>query len=676
MSPDRAREDAAFVESAIERVVRHVRLMAALEAIGWGTAAAMLSRSIAAGVVIAAGVAAWRRRETTRAAAVRRIERAYPASKNLFVSADEIAFGRLTTTDPVRERVFADAAEVAKTIALRAIDRGRRAIAAAAIAVLTIAIAAMLPQWPKRVADAAAIVRSASNPRRAPLAGRLRITATIQPPSYTGVTATTVDDPEQVRALEGSGLTIAVDADVDRITVVHDGASTTIDKAGGRFLYRTTVTKTGFLIVSADGAAGHTMPIVVSADALPAVRLTSPGHDLVYGDGNPVVAFEARATDDYGLRSLTLHYTKVSGSGENFEFQDGEIPLDVKPANTRDWSGRAVRSIANLQLKDGDLLVYRAVASDQRPGDGSASSDSYIIEISRRGVAAGDAFTLPEEESRYALSQQMLIVKTERLHRLRASLGTGELSEAALNLAAEQRMIRAEFVFMLGGEIEDEDVEAERSTELQEGRLANRGQRDLRAATVAMSRAEQLLAAEKTGDALAAERDAVAALQRAFARGRYILRAFAERSRLDRARRLTGALAGTVQWRRTSAPAPPNRRAALLQDLLGGIAALQRAPGRDDPGARLLAAEALRIDPDSDSLRQAAIALQRAAAAADGAARASALSNAAAAARDEARRAHADASPSAAPPAAALSGAFVDALSRGRGGSPQDRVRR
>ena len=38
-----------------------------------------------------------------------------------------------------------------------------------------------------------------------------------------------------------------------------------------------------------------------------------------------------------------------------------------------------------------------------------------------------------------------------------------------MNLAVEQRMIRAEFVFMLGGEINDEEVEAEQSVELQEG---------------------------------------------------------------------------------------------------------------------------------------------------------------------------------------------------------------
>ena len=99
---------------------------------------------------------------------------------------------------------------------------------------------------------------------------------------------------------------------------------------------------------------------------------------------------------------------------------------------------------------------------------------------------------------------------------------------------------------MLGGEVQDEEVEAEQSTELQEGRLQNRGQRDLRAATIAMSQAEKLLTGTNTAEALVAERAAVTALQRAFARDRYILRALAQprqpRSRAASHRRLEGRL--------------------------------------------------------------------------------------------------------------------------------------
>src|SRR5262245_19366756 len=219
-------------------------------------------------------------------------------------------------------------------------------------------------------------------------------------------------------------------------------------------------------------------------------------------------------------------------------------------------------------------------------------------------------------------------------------MAAGEVSEAALNLAVEQRMIRAEFVFMLGGEVEDEEVEAEQSTELQEGRLQNRGQRDLRAATVAMSQAEKLLTGANLAEALKAERAAVAALERAFARDRYILRALGSRTTLDPTRRLTGDLSKASDWRRPPRQAAANRHAALLQDLLSGLAQLnvESRANTFQQRARILAEEALRIDAASASLRDVATALQRAVDARDSAERQQALTAASAAAAAETRR--------------------------------------
>ena len=94
------------------------------------------------------------------------------------------------------------------------------------------------------------------------------------------------------------------------------------------------------------------------------------------GAGNPRIVFRARATDDFGLRGLVLRYTKVSGSGEQFEFTDGEIPLAISRPSAREWRGSTGRSLAELGLHDGDMLVYRAVASDARPGENEASSDA------------------------------------------------------------------------------------------------------------------------------------------------------------------------------------------------------------------------------------------------------------------------------------------------------------
>lgn len=678
MSPDPAFPDTnaeRLVSGAIASAIRRARLLALAEAMGWGLAVASISAM--AGALVVAAVAVWRWRATSRASIVRALEHSHPDSRNLFVTADELARETLAAKPLVRARVFADAAASAQRLDLRTafpIARVVRVALLAAVAWVTVETAHV---WRGQLSRAGAGVLSRStSPASAAARTHLQVSVAIQPSAYTGLEETRAVDPEQLQAVEGSALVLSIDSSAARVNVEHDGRTRALARgADGRFAARLQVTKTGYLLVTAEDGARRMMPVVVSPDALPAVRLTAPGRDLVYSGGNPRIAFAARATDDFGLRSLVLRYTKVTGSGENFEFQEGEIPLTVQSASARDWTGSTSRSLAELNLKDGDMLVYRAVAADARPGDGSATSDAFFIEISKLGVAAGDAFTLPEEETKYALSQQMLIVKTERLHQRRASLPPDELAEQALNLAVEQRMIRAEFVFMLGGEINDEEVEAEQSVELQAGRLQNRGQRDLRAATIAMSQAEKLLTGANTANALVAERAAVTALQRAFSRDRYILRALATRSQLDPARRLTGSLAEATGWRRVPPGVPADRRTALLQDILRGIAELLEVSRRPvGPGgtdtfrqrALVVAEEAIRIDPSAALLRQTATELQRAAEATDAGARTQALAAAATAAASEARRAHADA-PLASPVVApALTGAFTDAMRRER----------
>jgi hypothetical protein len=659
--------DERGVADLVDAAMRRARMLALAEAAAWGAvAAAMLP---IAGVVAALAIGVWRWRGAARASIVRTLERAHPEAHNLFVTVEEISRARLAAAPAVRARVFADAAASARQVDLRAAFPIAGLVRAAIVAGVAWAMVVTFALWRGPLSRGGTALHPGSSTAQGAntAAATLRVTATVQPASYTGVKSSTTIDPSELQAIEGSDLSVSIDAPSSRVIADHDGVTHPIVRgADGRFTERFHLTKTGYLLITTAAGARRLMPIVVSPDALPSVRVTAPGRDLTYAGGNPRITFSTRATDDYGVRSLSLRYTKVSGSGEQFEFKEGEIPLAIAAASARDWSGSASASLADLNLKDGDMLVYRAVASDARPGL-SASSDAFFIEISKLGAAAGDSFTLPEEETRYALSQQMLIVKTERLQQKRATMDATELTEAAQNLAVEQRMIRAEFVFMLGGEIEDEEVEAQQSTELQEGRLQNRGQRDLRAATVAMSQAEKLLTAASTAEALVAERAAVTALQRAFSRDRYILRALSTRSRLDLSRRLTGSLAGAADWRRVLPDVAANVRIARLQDLLSGIAELLRDAGVTPVSVRqraaVLAEEAVRTDAASAPLRQAAAELQRAADASnDPAARARALTAAADAVTAEARRAQSDAALAAPAVAPALSGAFADAL--------------
>ena len=236
--------------------------------------------------------------------------------------------------------------------------------------------------------------------------------------------------------------------------------------------------------------------------------------------------------------------------------------------------------IKQLELAEGDLLVYYAVAHDGRASDeGRAVSDSFVIEIGKAGVAIAGGFAIPPDEERFAISLNALIQKTEKLHAKRDTMPFPEFESATQLLAVEQRMVRNEFLFSMGshGHVEDEVAEAEHSDEVQAGRLENRGQAELTTATRLMTLAERHLTATDTGDALKAQRGALAAVQRALSRHRYFLRTMPVRGEIDLSRRLTGDLSTATSARWPANARPPDTRLARVRAILSDLASLARA---------------------------------------------------------------------------------------------------
>src|SRR5262249_10902914 len=221
-----------------------------------------------------------------------------------------------------------------------------------------------------------------------------------------------------------------------------------------------------------------------------------------------------------------------------------------------------------------------------RSGQERAVSDSYVIEIAQTGAAIAGGFAVPKDEDVFAISLNALIQKTEKLHNKRATMPPPEFANQAAGLAIEQRMVRSEFLFSMGthGRVEDEEAEAENSNEIQEGRLQNKGQSELTQAVDLMTLAERHLTDANTGDALKAQRAALAAVQRAQSRQRYFLRTIPVPSRIDQTRRLTGNLTEAASSQHPPASAPPDASAAALRALLADCArltALLDAPARD-----------------------------------------------------------------------------------------------
>jgi hypothetical protein len=153
----------------------------------------------------------------------------------------------------------------------------------------------------------------------------------------------------------------------------------------------------------------------VTPDESPRVRLTAPGKDLIVRNGQFVLPFAIAADDDLGLASLRLLYTRISGSGENFTFtRRWKCPSRSRSPSESRMDSQRIVGAAPLKLEPGDMVIYRGVATDRRPGSPPAESDRFIVEIAAPGAMPGEGFCDDDRMDKYAISQQMVILNTER----------------------------------------------------------------------------------------------------------------------------------------------------------------------------------------------------------------------------------------------------------------------
>jgi hypothetical protein len=637
--------DSQVVQAFLQRAGRRMRAIALAEGAAIGLVAALIVAVLiatvrgAAGLPIVAAIAlavsgasagavitAQRMRRGRSIAA--HVEARIPASRNVLLTAAELLDGRVTATPYVHDAVLHAAAQIASRAephGLFPLKRAATAITGSSAAWLLLLLVALfsggspgaLPALPVRGSDEAAITG---------------IEVDIVPPGYTAGPSQRVQNPDRIDALAGSVLRVTVRAAAQRVVVETVSGAYDMTSAGERtFTTSIRADADGFISFEPRNASGNAgtrqlIGLSVRPDQTPRVTITAPARDLFLPHGEQSIDVAVTSTDDHGLTSLRLTFTRISGFGEQFTFTESEIPLTVERTNARAWSARARWQLQPLALQPGDMLVYRAIATDARPGAAPTESDTYLVEIVAANAVASGGLSTDEELDRYALSQQMVILLTERLLAQRASLPAEEFAVQAQTLAAAQRRVRAEFVFMIGGELEDaalgedhaelhEETHAQVDAEMAEGRLANQGRIELARAINAMSLAAANLARVDMQPALDAERQALTHIQRAFARTRYILRALTERERVDLARRLTGVLGDAVRDRRPQAMPTVDPRVNALRAALVETASLAAAPVTRENAARAatLAQTVLRADAASDSVRAAAQSIASAA---------------------------------------------------------------
>jgi hypothetical protein len=585
------------VTALLQEAQRRLNLQAATRAASVGIAAGVIPFIItrrlwvAAVFTAVAATSSWwfSRRRRRHPAAL--LETRVTGCRNLLITAEALLEGRLHAKPEVKSVVLEDAARCAERISPAALWPWLRPAMGLGIAAALWVVAVMVPQG--RLTDLVpGVITAASTPS----VDSVEVVAI--PPGYSGRPRETFLNPDRISVLAGSRVRLTIKADAAVVALETIANRQQAVRAGSDFIAEAVVTSDGFLAVipsSEDGRAGARRLIGVTAlpDRAPEVRLTEPGKDMFLRDAATApLSVRLQAEDDIGLRSVKLAYTKVAGAGESFTFTEGEAPVTVTRTNERQWTASGVLPLDTMNLDLGDMVVYRAVALDSRPGSLPVESDAFIIEIVSAGDAMAEGFSIDDRQDKYALSQQMVIIKTERLLAKAASLSKEAMLEEALNIAAEQRSVRAEIVFMMGGEFEDEAVEAEHEHEIAEGRTDNSGRADLGRATRAMSRAAAQLTDVDLKTALVSERTALAAMQRALSRRRFILRTLTQRGQIDDTRRLQGKIAGLGSGARTVAPSATSGLVTAARQALLAVMEVSRQSSLTTAHASQLSAAA------------------------------------------------------------------------------------
>ncbi len=405
----------------------------------------------------------------------------------------------------------------------------------------------------------------------------------VVPPAYSGLSSEEFAGDAPVRALAGSQVEVelAVRGSFESVMLSFGGAGNQMSALGenrysGSFTAQASgAFETRIIEDNNQAPAPIVRAVEVYADSPPEARITEPASDqLLRGlPANPLpVRWTAR--DDLGLSDVTLKYIKSRGEGDAAQFTNGSIPLgNIVRGSVREWQGGASLDLSKLGMQPGDTLVYWIEARDRNPSaNNMGRSATLAVAITAPEPVKLNLGDLgPNEIGRFLMSQRMIIINTEKLHKERARLTRSELLKRSQDIAADQRDFKNSFNDYIntegagqdhGAEREethDEKAEAqeieERVREAEDERTgvhkhgipepptgAASNIRDMVYAIRAMWDAEESLSLTDTGKALVHEREALARLKRAQSAVRYVPPVYAKTKPVDLKRRYAGEL--------------------------------------------------------------------------------------------------------------------------------------
>jgi hypothetical protein len=278
----------------------------------------------------------------------------------------------------------------------------------------------------------------------------------VRPPAYSGLEAREGRGDDPITALPGSRIRLRSRFpgrwDGVRAAAIG-GAALNVGRAGEEWVVEYTMPADArglSLEAIAEGGVvdRRIVPLVPLPDQAPDVQLLSPAEDLIVASGSGRVTLRATAADDYGVGAFDLHWTHSSGSGESYEFKEGDWAFARLDRAGKSATGELVIDLAALALQPGDMMHIRAVARDRNDvtGPGESVSRTRIIRVARPDEMdqINTDVGVPSELTKDPLmSQRMIIMMTERLQRERAGLTRQQLTARSTEIAQHQGRLRA-----------------------------------------------------------------------------------------------------------------------------------------------------------------------------------------------------------------------------------------
>src|SRR5271157_1094179 len=204
-----------------------------------------------------------------------------------------------------------------------------------------------------------------------------KIRVTYHYPSWSGLPDATEDPGGDLRAVEGTNAEVSIETDRPLSTgalLLDDGSKLPLRSGGGNIIVASVkIQKDGMYHIAAvengeDVRLTNDYFIESMKDNPPEIRVTRPGRDF---RATPIeeVTVAVEAKDDFGLKSVDLHYSVNAGPEKTVPM------LQAKGAKTS--SGSTVIALEDFKIEPGDIVSLYATAKDARQ---TTSTDMFFIE--------------------------------------------------------------------------------------------------------------------------------------------------------------------------------------------------------------------------------------------------------------------------------------------------------